>query len=234
MNAQARYFTPVAQAQADERAAFIRRTYLHLAGAIALFIGFEYILITSGVALAILRVLAASRFSWLMVLGAFGLLGWLARSMAAHATSNGMQYAGLGLYIVAEGIVFAPLIVLAALYSSPDVLPNAALLTGLLFLGLTAVVFTTRSDFSFLRTTLTIGGFVALGLIVGSVLFGFTLGLFFSLGMVVLACISILYDTSKILHHYSTEQHVAAALELFASVALLFWYILRLLMSRRR
>ena len=31
-----------------------------------------------------------------------------------------------------------------------------------------------------------------------------------------------------------TDQHVGAALELFASVALLFWYVLRLLMSLNR
>ena len=44
----------------------------------------------------------------------------------------------------------------------------------------------------------------------------------------------ILYDTSKIIHSYNPDQHVAAALELFASVALPFWYILRILMRARR
>jgi FtsH-binding integral membrane protein len=34
-----------------------------------------------------------------------------------------------------------------------------------------------------------------------------------------------------VLHHYRVGQHVAASLALFASVALLFWYILQLLMS---
>jgi FtsH-binding integral membrane protein len=77
-----------------------------------------------------------------------------------------------------------------------------------------------------------IGGFVALGLIVASFLFGFELGLLFSAGMVLLAGASILYTTSNLLHHYRTDQHVAAALELFAAVALLFWYILRIFMRR--
>jgi uncharacterized protein len=103
-----------------------------------------------------------------------------------------------------------------------------------MFAGLTAVTFITRKDFSFLGSILTIGGFIALGVIVCSVLFGFNLGLFFSVVMVIFASAAILYDTSNVLHHYSTKQHVAASLELFASVALLFWYILQIVMSLSR
>ena len=51
-------------------------------------------------------------------------------------------------------------------------------------------------------------------------------------GMIVLASGSILYNTSAIMYHYAPGQHVAASLSLFASVALLFWYVLRLFMSR--
>jgi FtsH-binding integral membrane protein len=233
MNTQVQYVS-VAQAEPAERAAFIRRTYLHLAGAVAAFIGIETLLVNSPVAFWLLRVIASNRYGWLLILGGFALLGWMARSMAANVTSVGAQYAGLALYVVVEAIIFAPLLLIAVYYSSPTVLPTAALLTGLLFVGLTVVAFTNRADFSFLQTMLTIGGFVAMGMIIGSAIFGFNLGLFFSVGMVLLACASILYDTSRILRTYSTEQHVGAALELFASVALLFWYILRILMSRRR
>jgi FtsH-binding integral membrane protein len=108
------------------------------------------------------------------------------------------------------------------------------LLTLLLFGGLTAIAFTTKRDFSFLRGFLTVGGFVALGLILCSAILGFTLGLLFSGAMVIFALATILDDTSKVMHHYSTTQHVAAALELFASVALLFWYVLRVVMAMRR
>ena len=52
--------------------------------------------------------------------------------------------------------------------------------------------------------------------------------------MILLACGAILYDTSRIIHDFDTDQHVAAALELFASVALLLWYAIRLLMSLNR
>jgi FtsH-binding integral membrane protein len=51
--------------------------------------------------------------------------------------------------------------------------------------------------------------------------------------MVALAGASILYDTSNVLHHYPEDRYVGAALQLFASVAMMLWYVLRLLMSRR-
>ena len=66
--------------------------------------------------------------------------------------------------------------------------------------------------------------------IVASALAGFSLGIVFIVAMVVLMSGYILYDTSQILHHYRTDQHVAAALALFASVAMLFWYVVQLLM----
>jgi hypothetical protein len=224
----------VAQARPSDRAQFIRRTYTHLAGAVAAFIAVEFILFTTGIAGAITNLLANSRFIWLAILGGFAILGWFARSLIAQAKSGEQQYIGLGIFVVAEALIFAPILYIAANYVGGDVIPIAATLTLLLFGGLTAIAFTTKQDFTFLRGFLTIGGFIALGLIVCSVIFGFTLGLLFSGAMVIFASAAILYDTSKIMHHYSTTQHVAAALELFASVALLFWYVLRIVMAMRR
>jgi FtsH-binding integral membrane protein len=222
-------------AEADARATFIRKTYAHLAGAIALFVAVEYALIHSPIGERIAQFVFDAPYGFLMLLGAFILTGWLARGFAQRFESPAVQYAGLALYVLAEAIIFVPMMYLAVFYSSPDLLMNAAVLTGFLFAGLTAVCFTTRKDFSFLRGALTIGGVVALGLIVSSILFGFTLGLAFSAAMILLACIAILHDTSKIIHHYPVESYVAASLALFASIALLFWYILRILMrfSRR-
>ncbi|MFC1783793.1 Bax inhibitor-1 family protein [Planctomycetota bacterium] len=224
----------VAQAQPDVRAEFIRKTYMHLAGAIGVFIALEAALLQTPLAEYMLKFIEASRFGWLGILGGFILVGWLGRSMAANFSSVSMQYMGLGVFVVAEAIIFVPLLYIAQRFSDPSVIPNAAIITLGLFAGLTAVAFMTRKDFSFLRGILTIGGFVALGLIVCSAIFGFGLGLLFSVVMVALACAAILYDTSKIIHHYAPGQHVAASLELFASIALLFWYVLRILMSLSR
>ena len=124
-------------------------------------------------------------------------VGWLATGMA-HSASKQMQYTGLALYSFAEACIFLPLVLIAlSVAGDGSLLLQASLMTALLFLGLTATVFITRADFSFLRTALTVGGFVALGLILCSILFGFTLGLVFSGAMVVFAAAAILYTTSK-------------------------------------
>ena len=233
MNSYAQQLS-VSQSQPSERAAFIRRTYAHLAGAVLAFVGLEIYLVNSPIAEKMLGFINANRYGWLMILGAFILCGWLARGLASGGASQPMQYAGLTLYVIADAVIFVPMLYIAAHYSSPEVLPTAGILTLLLFGGLTAVVFTTRKDFSFMRSILVIGGFVAVGLIICSAIFGFNLGLVFSAAMVLLASGAILYDTSKIMLHYHTDQHVGAALELFASVALLFWYVLRIVMNLSR
>jgi FtsH-binding integral membrane protein len=223
--------TIVSQASPQDRQQFIQKTYLHLAGAIALFVGIEVLLFVTPAAEAIASLIFKLPFSWLAVIGGFALLGWLARSMAARTSSIETQYIGLGLYVLGQAIIFVPLLYIAMYYTSPEVLPSAAILTGLLFAGLTTVAFTTKADFSFLGGILTMVGFVALGMIICSVIFGFNLGIFFSFAMIVFASAAILYDTSNVIHHFTTDQYVAASLELFASVALLFWYVLRILIQ---
>ena len=224
----------VAQARPSERAQFIQKTYLHLAGAVAAFVVVEFLLFQTGIATVLTNFVVGSGFSWLILMGGFMLLGWFSRSLVAKADSVNTQYAGLGIYVVAQALIFAPLLYIAARFSDPNVIPTAAILTLLMFAGLTVIAFTTKKDFTFLGGILKLGGFVALGLILCSVLFGFTLGLVFSVVMVAFASAAILYDTSKIMHHYSTQHHVAASLELFASVALLFWYIIRIVMASKR
>ena len=232
MNEYAQQLT-VSQSQPSERSAFIRRTYAHLAGAVLAFVALEAYMITSPIAEMLLNVMAM-RFGWLMILGGFIIFGRLASGLASSTASQSMQYAGLTLYVILESVIFAPILLMAMLYSSPEVIPTAGILTLGIFGGLTVVVFTTKKDFSFLRGILSIGFMVALGLIVCAVLFGFNLGLVFSFAMVLLAGGAILYDTSRILHHYGPQQHVAASLQLFASVALLFWYVLQIVMSLGR
>ncbi len=223
-----------AEALPAERASFIRKTYAHLAGAILIFALMETYLISSGKGLWIAQTMLGGRFSWFIVLGAFMGVSMLANWWANSQTSRAMQYMGLALYIVAEVIIFLPLMFIAASYSDDyQIFAKAGFVTGGLFLGLTAVVFLTRKDFSFLGPILAIGGFVALGLIGASLLFGFSLGNIFSFVMVAFAGGAILYQTSGILHQYRPNQHVAASLALFASVALLFWYVIRIFMGSR-
>ncbi|MBT5916326.1 MAG: permease [Opitutae bacterium] len=220
----------VANSPASERAAFIRRTYAHLAVALLGFIAVEYYLVHSSFAASLVSSMIGG-MSWLIVLGLFMGVSYLANKLAASQTSQQMQYLGLGLFVVAEAIVFLPLLYIATFYAGEGLIATAGLMTLLLVGGITATVFITKKDFSFMGSVLSIGGFVALGFILCSMIFGFSLGLVFSSVMVLFAGGSVLYSTSNILHRYNTDQHVAASLSLFASVALLFFYILQVLMS---
>lgn len=237
MNTYTNPFTvgTVAECPESQRAEFIRKTYGHLAGAIGLFVVLEAAFFKLGLAVPALTLLGASRYSWLMVLGAFMIVSWVAERWANNGTSLGMQYAGLALFVIAEALIFLPLIAMAIVMTGDaSLLVQAGLITGAMVLGISAVALTTRKDFSFLGGFLKIGGFVALGLIAASFFLPISLGLWFSGAMIVFASGAILYNTSNLIHRYQPGQHVAASLSLFASVALLFWYVLRLLMSLRR
>ena len=214
------------------RADFIRRVYLHLAGAI---------LACAAVAALLLRLPGARDLiglmttgpNWLVVLALFIGASTIADRWARSATSRGKQYLGLGLFVVVQALVLLPSLFVATRYSAPDVLPTAGVLTLFLFAGLTAVAVVSGTDFSFLRGALAIGGALALGLIVVAILFGFSLGVWFAVALVAYAGAAILYQTSAILRDYRADQPVAAALGLFASVALLFWNLLNILVARR-
>jgi len=229
------YGNTVAQAAPVERAEFIRKTYLLLAAAILAFIGLEFVLFASGAAEIIASLIfTGGSIGWLAVLGGFMLISWLSNKWAVSETSTAVQYFGLAAFIVAEAVIFVPLLYVAAYASGdPTVILKAGIVSLGLFAGLTLTVFVTRSDFSWLAPILGIGGFAALGFIVASAIFGFTLGNLFAFIMVGFAGTAILYETSQVLHRFNTRQHVAAALTLFASVALLFWYVLRIFGSRR-
>ena len=216
--------------QTNDRATFLLRTYGHLFGAMALFVLIEVFLFRSGLANTLASALLG--VNWLLVLGGFMVVSWFASRAAHRAKSYTTQYLALVAFVVAEALLFVPLLFAAQSYA-PGVIQNAAFVTLIGFAGLTAVAWTERLDFSFLGSLLKWGGIVAILLIVAAVLFGFHLGVWFSVAMIAFAGAAILYDTSKVLHHYPDDRYVAAALELFASVALLFWYVLRLFMAGR-
>ncbi|MBI1667287.1 Bax inhibitor-1/YccA family protein [Capnocytophaga periodontitidis] len=215
-----------------EQATFYRKTYSHVAIALLAFIVVEAILINT-VPESLIFSMVSSPFVWLFILGGFWLGSMLANKWT-QAQDKSTQYRGLGIYVLLEAIIFLPMIYIAIdLSDGLAIISQAGIITLSLFAGLTAVVFLTRVDFSFLRTILVVGGFLALGLIVAGALFRFDLGLWFSVAMVALAAGGILYETYNIKNVYSTDQYVAAALQLFSSVMLLFWYVLRILLSRR-
>lgn len=221
-------------AAAGERAAFLRRTYIHLFGAILAFIGLEAVIFNVlDVNQIVGKMVQGGSLGMIAILVGFMIASWVARSWASSSASPAMQYLGLGLYTVAEAIFFVPILWVATQIDKGggNVIPTAGIITLLIFGGLTTIVLMTGADFSFLRVGLMVGGWAALVIAVVAAFAGFSLGLLFCGAMVVLASGYILYDTSNVLHHYRTDQHVGAALELFASVALLFWYVLRIVIA---
>jgi uncharacterized protein len=222
--------TAVMGRDVSTRATFISQTYAHLCGAIFAFTLIEVCFFKTGLAESMARAMLGT--SWLLILGGFVLVSWLASRTAHMAESKAVQYLALAGFVLAEAVIFVPLLFIAQSVAE-GVIASAAVVTFLGFAGLTAVVLVTRKDFSFLRGLLFWGGVMALVAIVAGTIFGWQLGTWFSVGMVALAGGAILYDTSNVLHHYPEDRYVAAALELFASVALMFWYVLRLFLSRR-
>ncbi len=221
---------PLSMADVDARVTFIRKTYTHLFGAIIAFVAVSFgIMQLPFTESMVTWLFMQGSWAWLVVLGAFALVGFAADHFAHNLESKPLQYAGLGLYVLAEAVIFTPMYFLAQ--GQPGALAAAALITLVVFAGLTVSVFITKKDFSFLRTGLVAASFGSIGLIVAGTVFGFSLGLWFSALMVLLAGGSILYYTSRVMRDYHTEQYVAASLSLFSAVALLFWYVLRVVLA---
>jgi FtsH-binding integral membrane protein len=218
------------QAPAETRAHFLVRTYHHLFGAILFFAALEVAYFQTGFAERAARVMFS--VNWLLILGAFMIVAWFARRFAYSSASLASQYFGLAFYVVAQSILFIPLLYQAERFA-PGAISSAAVVSLLGFAGLTWVAYSTRKDFSFLGGILRWGFIVALVAIVGAVVFGFHLGTWFSVAMVALAGAAILHDTSRVLRDFPKSRYVGAALELFASAALLFWYVLRIFTGAR-
>ena len=222
-----------AAAVQDERIRFIRNTYLHLAGAVFAFVMIELILFNlfPGVIAKVSGLIMGTPYTWLIVLGAFMAVSYIADRWAMSSQSIQMQYAGLSLFVVAESVIFIPLLSMANFHAA-GAIQSAGIVTLIIFGGLSAIVFVTKADFSFMRYALYLVGLAALAAITVSIFVPGLLGVWFTWLMVVFASAYILYHTSNIMHHYRTDQHVAASLALFSSVALLFWYVLQLFMSQ--
>ena len=224
--------TLLIEATNEVRVAFYKKTYAHVAGGVLLFVLFEYFLLQSDTIVEFM-ISMTQGWRWLVMLGGFMLVTNYAESTVLKTADKNMQYMAYSLYVFAQAIIFIPLLAYAIYYTeSADLVQQAALVTLALFTGITAVVFVTKKDFSFLKAGLTIGFFIAMGLIIAGALFGFNLGLWFSVAMCLLAGGSILYQTSNLINKYGTDDYIPASLGLFASLMLLFWYVLQIFMSR--
>ena len=236
----------VAQASPLDQASFYRRTY----GLVAVsFVAFAMLLAISFVGYDQHRGIAYGLMSGL--LGMFNAMGslanfvivigfWIAttvaQSMAFNRASRSTQYLGLSFYVLLEALIFIPLIAYVIARTNgqaSQVLLPAGMVTGSLIVGLTAVVFMTTVDFSFLRIAIIIGMFCMIGIVLVAAIAGLSLGAWFSMAMILLMASVILYQTHEIKHTLETDQHVAAAFVLFSSFVTLLFYVIRLFVGRR-
>src|ERR1700736_4448989 len=171
------------------RSVFITRTYTHLVAGIPGFILVELGLFESGLAEQVARFMFS--FNWMIILGAFMLTGWLATRTAQTSTSIGMQYFSYAVYVVAEALIFVPLLYLADA-KAPGTIDSAVLVTALGAGGLMVVAHQTRKDFSFLRGILMWGGILAIIAMIGGAIFGFQLGTWLSVAMIGVAGAAVL------------------------------------------
>jgi FtsH-binding integral membrane protein len=222
-----------AESSAMERATFLQKVYSLLLLGILAFAGTLWaagsVEPVRSWAASLYEVIYGSRWGWLLYIGIF-----LGGSMAVHAVAqvkplNLVAYFGWTFLL---GLLIAPIVLYAA-EAAPTVLAQASIVTALIFAGLTGFVFVTGKDFSFLRGILFVGFMAVFAAGLAGWIFGFSVGLWFSVAIVVLFCGYILYDTSNILRHYPSNMAVSAAVVLFTDVVILFKHILFIFLASR-
>jgi FtsH-binding integral membrane protein len=230
---QSQNYVPGAISQADTptRNSFYRKTFWHLAASLAIFAGLCALLITTPAGLIISSLFFGSQIGIFLTLAVFIGASVMAQRWAYGSTSLGMQYLGLGLYILIQTVIFAPLLTWAEMASGVGIIGYAGIMTLVLSGGLIFLSAFNNVDFTFLNGFLFVAFVAAAGLALSAALFGFNLGMWFSVALVVFASLAILRDVSAIKYHFRENQYVAASLSLFTSIALLFYYILRFLLQ---
>ena len=226
--------TPVINLPEVDRATFVGNVYKHVAGALAAFVAFEVLLFAAGIADSMRDFFfTGGGGRWLLLMGGVMIVQWFAANAAADLANPSRQYLGLFGSAFAQALIFAPFLSYVFDYGGGGAtVAQAAIITGIGFAILTGIGLFTRKDLSFLRPIVMWGFGLALLAIIGGVLFGFGLGTWFSVAMIGLSGASILWQTQSVVRRYPVYAHVAAAIALFTSLMTMFWYVLRLFMSR--
>ena len=215
-----------ARAGVEERMGFVRKVYaLFFAATLFAIVG-----VGLGFAFPSLM-LAVARHPWLTF---FALIGGVMGAQAVRLVP-GVNLAALFGFTTMTGVIISPVI---AIYTrlNPASIWQAGLLTVGIFGGLTAYVFISKKDFSFMRGMVVTGLIVvflagALNLfIVGSSAFAFGI----SCAALLLFSGFVLYDTSNIIRRYPVNEYVAGALDLYLDAFNIFLALLRILNAGRR
>lgn len=223
-------YTTVAEVSREEKLAFYQKVYgLFMFGFLVVGI-FGYI----GLQLVKRGILSQQMVFGLILVEAG--IAWFA------GTQLNNKKATLGLmmlYSAISGLTFGPLLAVAMIIATQNGMAPYALigqafgLTSLAFGGLTAYVFITKQDFSYLGGFLSMIFMAVFGFIIltwlGVIQMSTTMDLVFSSAMILILGLDVLYVTSKIQHHYGPQHSVFAAFELLISFVIMLWYVLRLI-----
>jgi modulator of FtsH protease len=214
-----------AQSSAEERMSFVRKVY-------ALFFA-ATLFAVAGVGLGLSYtplLMFAARHPFIML---FVMLGGVMGAQAVRHV-RGLNLFALFAFTTLTGVVISPLI---ALYTqlNPASILQAGVLTVGIFGGLTAYVFVSKKDFSFMRGMLMVGLIVVvlaglLSLFVAASAFSFAV----SVAALLLFSGFVLYDTSNIIHRYPVNEYVAGALSLYLDAFNIFLSLLNILNAGRR
>jgi len=219
-----------------EQIAFYKKTYITAGISFLAWILIVLGLFDTGIATDL--VYGMGKISWLLVLGIFWAASYICEKLTTSKEKE-MQYVGLTIYIAAYAVIFLPLISIVIEYSygswrqaMDNVLIPAFISTFTVFAALTATVFATKTDFSFLRTIAIFGTFFAIGAIIIFTVSGMHVGSWFAIAMIILMSATILYQTDQIKTKFDTTQHIGAGAMIFASFMVLLWYVIKLVGSR--
>lgn len=223
---------PIAMASSQEKLAFFRKVFglfslgflvLAIFGLVGMFVFRNYVPIGMWNGSMIGLIIVQAGITW------FGM-----NSLRSQESQTVLFF----LYAAISGIVLGPMLLYAALVGLKTgvgqwgIAAQALGMTAACFGGLTAYVFTTKKDFSYLGGALAIIGMAIMGFVVlswiGVFQLGSTMSMVFAGGMVVYSAACVLYTTSKMIHYYDESHTIMAAFELLASFFIMFWYILQL------
>ncbi|MAE77253.1 MAG: hypothetical protein CMJ85_10340 [Planctomycetes bacterium] len=207
-----------AKASSAERLTFLRKTYSLVLLGIAVFASTAMAAQEVGVVNDIAKSLFG--MGWLLM------LVWIGSAFLVRAVA---RTPGVGMVLYLAYAAFLGIMITPLLLDATDSVGPAAIMTLSIFGGLTAYVFVTKHDFSFLGGILAIGMFAMIGIAIVGMIFGLQMGAWYSIGGALLFSGYILYDTSNILHRCRIDEPLPAAIELFVDIVMLFWFILSLL-----
>jgi modulator of FtsH protease len=213
-----------AEVGVEERVAFIRKVYALFFAGILFAVGGVWLGFTFPPLM-----IAAAQHPWIMLIV---MIGAVMGTQAVRHVPRVNLIALFG-FTTLTGVIISPLLYIIG-RSNPASIFQAGVLTVGIFGGLTAYVFISNRDFSFLRGMVTVGLIVVILAGLLNVLFVGSIGLGFGLAVATLLLFAgfVLYDTSNIIRRYPTNEYVSGALALYLDALNIFLALLRILNRR--